>query len=111
MALGSHSSIGDNCFFSGKVVIGNSVMIAPQCAFIAMGHNITRTDIPMNMQGEFHKEITIADDVWISYGATILDGVSIGRGAVVGARAVVTHSIEPYTVVGGVPERIIKNRK
>ncbi|WNW17353.1 LbetaH domain-containing protein [Lactiplantibacillus plantarum] len=65
----------------------------------------------MNMQGEFHKEITIADDVWISYGATILDGVSIGRGAVVGARAVVTHSIEPYTVVGGVPERIIKNRK
>ena len=54
--------------------------------------------------------ITIDDDVWIGYGATILDGVHIGRGGIVAAGAVVTKNVDPYTVVGGVPARPIKRR-
>lgn len=55
-------------------------------------------------------DIVIGNDVWIGYEAVILSGVRIGDGAVVGARAVVTKDVEPYTVVGGVPAKPIKKR-
>lgn len=54
--------------------------------------------------------ITLGDDVWVGYGATILDGVKIGRGGVVAAGAVVAKDVEPYTIVGGVPAKPIKKR-
>ena len=58
-----------------------------------------------------HKgDITIGNDVWIGYEAIVLAGVSIGDGAVIGARAVVTKDVPPYTVVGGIPARPIKKR-
>lgn len=52
----------------------------------------------------------LGNDVWIGYEAVILSGVTIGDGAVVGARAVVTKDVEPYTIVGGVPARPIRRR-
>lgn len=55
-------------------------------------------------------DIVIGSDVWIGYEAVILSGVSIGDGAVVGARAVVTRDVPPYTIVGGVPARPIRKR-
>jgi acetyltransferase-like isoleucine patch superfamily enzyme len=57
------------------------------------------------------KGIIIHDDVWIGTGARILDGVEIGEGCVVAAGAVVNKSVPPYSVVAGVPARIIKKRK
>jgi acetyltransferase-like isoleucine patch superfamily enzyme len=58
---------------------------------------------------EFEK-ITIGNDVWIGTNVTVLDGVTIGDGAVIGANSVVTKNVEPYSVVGGVPARLIKKR-
>lgn len=55
-------------------------------------------------------DIVIGHDVWIGYEAVVLSGVTIGNGAIVGARAVVTRDVEPYTIVGGVPARPIKKR-
>ncbi|MDF3002136.1 MAG: antibiotic acetyltransferase [Bacillota bacterium] len=55
-------------------------------------------------------DIVIGNDVWIGYEAVILSGVRIGDGAIVGARAVVTKDIPPYTIVGGVPAKTIKKR-
>ena len=55
-------------------------------------------------------DIIIGNDVWIGYEAVILAGVTIGDGAVIGARAVVTTDVEPYTIVGGVPARPIRRR-
>lgn len=54
--------------------------------------------------------VTIGHDVWIGHGVTVTAGVTIGTGAVIGAGAVVTRDVDPYTVVGGVPARVIKRR-
>jgi acetyltransferase-like isoleucine patch superfamily enzyme len=54
--------------------------------------------------------VVLGDDVWIGYGATVLDGVNIGRGAVIAAGAVVTHDVPPYAIAGGVPARVIRKR-
>lgn len=109
--LGNNSGIGDNCYIQGKVTIGCDVMMAPNVALIAANHNYTRTDIPMNLQGEIEKEIVIENDVWIGYGAIILPGVNIGQGAVIAAGSVVTKDVPSYSVVAGVPAVVIKNRK
>ena len=55
-------------------------------------------------------DIVVGNDVWIGYEAVILAGVTIGDGAVIGARAVVTKDVPPYTIVGGVPARPIRKR-
>jgi len=57
-----------------------------------------------------HGDITVGNDVWIGYEAVILAGVTIGDGAVIGTRAVVTKDVPPYTIVGGVPARPIRKR-
>lgn len=55
-------------------------------------------------------DIVIGNDVWIGYEAVILSGITIGDGAVIGSRAVVTKDVEPYTIVGGVPAKPIRKR-
>ncbi len=54
--------------------------------------------------------VTIGHDVWIGHGATVLPGVAVGNGAVIGAGAVVSKDVAPYTIVGGVPARLIRER-
>ena len=110
MRLGNNSGIGDFCYIQGPVQIGENVMMAPYVALIAANHNVSRTDVPMNQQGAYEKQITIEDDVWIGYGAKILAGVTVGKGAVIGAGAVVTKNVAPYAVVGGIPAKEIKMR-
>lgn len=55
-------------------------------------------------------DVIIGNDVWIGYGVTIMSGVTIGDGAIIGAKAVVTKNVDPYTIVGGVPAKIIRKR-
>lgn len=110
--IGDCSGLGRNCLVSGKVKIGNSVMIGPDVMLLARSHRFDRTDIPMAAQGEGEmRPIVIHDDVWIGARALILPGVTVGEGAIVGAGAVVTKSVPPFAVVGGNPAKIIKWRK
>lgn len=69
----------------------------------------------LGVDGDFRarrqeKRVVIGNDVWIGHGAVITPGVTVGNGAVIGANAVVTKDVAPYTVVGGVPARVIRKR-
>ena len=85
-------------------------MIAPHVMLAGGSHNFSDTNVPMKLQGHKAKGIVLEDDVWIGANSVILDGVRIGKGAIVGAGAVVTKAIEPYAIVGGNPARTIGHR-
>lgn len=99
-----------------KVYIGDNVMFGPNVTIISGDHRIDRTDKPMILikdeekLPENDKDIVFEGDNWIGANAIILKGVTIGVGAVVAAGAVVTSDVSPYSIVGGVPARLIKKR-
>lgn len=110
--IGSYSSIGVNCHVRGPLEIGEDVMMGPNCRIMTTNHRSDRTDIHMIEQGDTTpQKVTICDDVWIGVNVVILPGVTIGEGCVIGAGAVVTKDVPPYSVVGGVPAKVIKSRK
>lgn len=110
--IGNNCSINSFCHLSGNggIEIGNNVRIATQCVIVSANHNFNRTDIPIIEQGETREKITIEDDCWIGAGVKILSGVTIGRGSVIGAGSVITRDVMPYSVVVGVPGRILRSR-
>ena len=63
------------------------------------------------MQGEIRKGVTIEDGVWLGTRVIILDGVTVGKNSIVAAGSIVNKDVPPYTIVGGIPAKIIKNRK
>src|SRR5260221_345194 len=87
-----------------------NVSIANNCKFVNPDHICTDWRKPIGLQGKPQPKIVIEDDVWIGINAIILPKVTIGRGAIIAAGAVVTKDVEPYAVVGGVPARLIKYR-
>lgn len=110
--IDANSSVGANCVIGEGVSIGKEVMMASNCTFITSSHNYSRTDIPMRLQGTTKIDpITIEDDVWIGTNCIILPGVTIHKGAIIGAGAVVTKDVPSYAIVGGgVPAKVIKYR-
>jgi acetyltransferase-like isoleucine patch superfamily enzyme len=108
--------IGKNCLISefnvlrgqGGITIGDNVYTAPLVQMAAVNHVYDDPNVPIIKQGITAQGIVIEDDAWIGAGAIILDGVRVGKGAVVAAGAVVTQDVPPYSVVGGVPARVIK---
>lgn len=113
LSIGDNSIITSNVYLGimGKIEIGSNVMIADNVSMRTDEHCHARTDIPMLGQGGTSGNITIEDDVWIAYGAVITKGVRIGKGSIVAANAVVTKDVPPYSIVGGVPAKIITSRK
>lgn len=112
ISVGDRSSVGLDASLHGPVTVGRDVMMGPEVLIYALSHATGRTDIPMIDQGDRPPNpVTIEDDVWIGARAIILPGVTIGRGSVVGAGAVVTKSVPEYSVVAGNPARIVKSRK
>ncbi|MGM9724442.1 MAG: acyltransferase [Prevotella sp.] len=96
--------------------IGNKVVFGPKPTIITGDHRIDligkyMTDVTVDEKlPENDMPVTIGDDVWVGANVTILKGVTIGRGSVVAAGAVVTKSFEPYSIIGGVPARLLKMR-
>lgn len=106
LSLGNDVDIGEFVVLraSGGLTIGHRVLIAAHAVLTTRGH-------PERLPrwGEVVDEpIVIEDDVWIGANATILPGVTVGSGAIVAAGAVVAESVEPMTIVGGVPARTIR---
>ena len=109
--IGNNSGIGYGCEINNGVTIGESVMMGPNVLIYAQNHCTERTDIPMREQGMAKiRPVIIEDDVWIGARVIILPGVTIGKGSVIGAGAVISKSIPPYSVAVGNPARIAKNR-
>jgi acetyltransferase-like isoleucine patch superfamily enzyme len=106
-ALGAFSYIGA----AGGVWIGKDVIMGQRVSFHAENHIFDRIDIPIRTQGVTRKGISIEDDCWIGANVTFLDGAYVGQGCVIGAGAVVSGSIPPYSVAVGIPARVIKSRK
>lgn len=112
LRLGDYSGVGIDCEIYGPVTIGNYVMMGPEVVIYTSGHKFDRTDVPMMQQGSTEPQpVTIGNDVWIGRRAMIMPGVTIGDGCVIAAGAVVTKDVAPYSVVGGVPARLLKNRR
>lgn len=113
LKVGDNISVNSNVQIGasgGKVVIGNDCLIGPNVVIRAANHNFERGDIPINKQGHSAGEIIIGDDVWIGANSVILPDVIIGRGTIVAAGAVVTKNVAPYSIIGGVPAKLIKMR-
>jgi len=118
MTYGGSIEIGHHCtvnsfsllYGKGGLKIGDGVRIGAGVVIIPSNHVFSDTDIPIYRQGNVGKGICIESDVWIGANCTILDGVRIGQGSVIAAGAVVSKDVEPYSVVGGVPARLIKRR-
>jgi acetyltransferase-like isoleucine patch superfamily enzyme len=111
--IGENSFIGCNAVMGagGGIQIGNNVLIGQNVNLHAENHLFADKDRLIREQGIRYEGIVIEDDVWIGSKVTIVDGVKVGRGSVIGAGSVVTKSIPPYSVVVGVPARIIGARE
>ncbi|MFO7826499.1 MAG: putative colanic acid biosynthesis acetyltransferase [Cyclobacterium sp.] len=107
LEVGSFSSIGPkvDCYNQGKIKIGDHTVISQKTYLCASSHDYTLPDFPLICQ-----YITIGNKVWVAADAFIGPTVNIGEGAVVGARSAVFKDVAPWTVVGGNPAKMIKNR-
>lgn len=112
MIIGSGTWIGQQCFFhsAGGITIGTNVGIGPGVKIITSGHKMDDVSLPILHSPVEMAPVVISDDSDIGVGAIILPGVTIGRGAQVGAGAVVTQSVEEYAVVAGVPAKVLRHR-
>lgn len=112
-------TIGSNCNFArgvyiaggGGVTVGNWVGLGPDVKIWSVNHRFTDPDTPWMQQGWDLKPVVIEDDVWIGAAAFVMPGVTIGKGAIVSACAVVGKSVPPYAIVAGNPGRVIGWRK
>ena len=104
--IGKQVFINSGCSFQdqGGIYIGDNTLIGHQVVFATINHD----EDPNKRASMFFKPIHIGKNVWIGAHATILPGVNIGDGAIIGAGAVVTKDVLPNTVVAGVPARVIK---
>lgn len=112
LEVGDYSAIGAQSFIGaqGGIKIGSNVIMGPGVRIFSENHNYDRLDLPIRKQGESRAKVVLEDDCWIGAGVTILAGVTVGRQTIVAAGSVVTKSIPPYSVVAGIPAKILKTR-
>jgi len=112
MVIGSGTWIGQLCFLhsAGGLTIGRNVGIGPGVKIITSSHGEDGREIAILHSRIEFAAVSIEDDCDIGTGAIVLPGVMIGRGAQVGAGAVVTHDVPPYAVVAGAPARVLRMR-
>lgn len=110
--IGNRTSIGFHTliYASAMIEIGDDCQIAPFVYIVDSNHGIDKST-RINMQPNIAKPISICDDVWIGAHAVVLPGVTIGKGAVIAAGAVVNRDVPPYAIVGGVPAKLLGERK
>lgn len=111
--VGNNTGFGHYTFINaqGGVEIGDDVIMGPNVSILAENHKFDSLDEPIRLQGVSRKGIVIESNVWIGANVTILDGVRIHTGSVIGAGSVVTKSIPPNSLAVGTPCKVIKSRE
>ncbi|HJV64112.1 MAG TPA: DapH/DapD/GlmU-related protein [Geomonas sp.] len=117
ISLGNSVIIGPGaCFWSthSHITIGNKVMFGPNVTIMGGNHNTSAIGRYMfdvhEKEASDDQPVNIEDDVWVGAGVIILKGVTVGRGSIIAAGAVVTKNIPPYSIVAGTPARVLKKR-
>jgi len=113
MTIGDYTWIGQYCFIhsAGRIKIGKYVGIGPMVKILTSQHKGDNINTPVLYSGLNMKEVILEDGCDIGIGSIILPGVTVGEGAIVGAGAIVTKNVEPYTIVAGVPARFLRHRE
>jgi len=112
VSIGERTYVGPRCIFGagGGLTIGRRVMFGAAVHLLAENHEIDDPTRPIDEQGVTRRGITIEDEAWVGNAAIVLDGVTVGRGAVIGAGAVVTRDVPPLAIAVGNPARVIGRR-
>jgi acetyltransferase-like isoleucine patch superfamily enzyme len=112
LAIGDDTYIGQMTYINsaGGVTIGSRVGIGPCVKIMSSFHSEEGRDVPVLLCDLEFAEVVVEDDCDIGMGAIILPGRRVGKGSIIGAGAVVTHDVEPYSIVAGVPARKIGER-
>lgn len=111
VVIGDYSELGQHCLIHSHVTIGDKVIMGPNVKIYSRNHKFGDIAVPIADQGKTQLETRVGDDVWIGANVIILPGVCVGDHSVIAAGAIVTKDLEPYSIVGGNPARLIKKRK
>jgi acetyltransferase-like isoleucine patch superfamily enzyme len=113
LSIGSRVSIHPLCYIdaTGGITLADDISVAHNVTIMSTEHMAESAELPIREQGISAAPVVIESDVWIGAGARILAGVTVGRGSIVGAGAVVTRTVAPRTIVGGVPAKVIGSRE
>lgn len=113
LSIGNNVGLGTHGFWgcAGGIEIGDNTIFGNYVSLHSENHNFSQKDVPIRLQGVTRKGIKIGSDCWIGAKATILDGTDLGDGCIVAAGAVVRGIIPPYSIIGGIPAKIIKMRE
>ena len=112
ISIGDNTSIGFGCNLYAEhfqITIGNDVMIASNCSLVSANHKFGKNKL-IREQGYRGGNIKICDDVWLGANVVVMPGVTIGKGAVIGANSVVTKNVSSYVIAVGIPAKEIKKR-
>lgn len=113
ISIGDNSFINHNCCIwaapNGHISIGKGVLFGPNVCVTASNHGIA-LGVPIYKQPGVDAPIVIGNDVWLGANVVVTAGVEIGDGCVVGAGAVVTKNLPPYSICGGVPAKVLRSR-
>lgn len=111
LSIGDNSGVGINCEVLGPCHISNDVMMGPEVVIYTRNHSHSDPSKPMRLQGyEEAFPVTICDDVWLGRRVMIMPGVTIGKGTVVAAGAIVTKDLPEYAICAGIPAKVVGNR-
>ena len=112
LVIGDNSGLGVNCKLHNNSIIGKNVNMGPNCYMLQNTHIIIRTDIPMREQGLSNHvtQVIIEDDIWIGRDVMILGDREIKTGSIIGARTLLTKNFPKFSIVGGNPSKLIRNR-